>query len=73
MFYCKLYLLNVEKRSRHNDFLKNICQIEHLRHRSIANFIVNIISGLVAYFFLPKKPSLHILQDFSPSHFSIVA
>jgi len=43
-----------------NDFLKNICQIEHSRHRSIANFIVNVIAGLVAYSFIPKKPSLHI-------------
>ena len=42
-----------------NDFLKNICQIEHSRHRSIANFIVNLVSGLVAYSFLPKKPSLN--------------
>jgi hypothetical protein len=46
-----------------NDFLKNICQIEHSRHRSVANFIVNIISGLVAYSFLPKKPSLNIFAN----------
>lgn len=43
-----------------NDFLKNICQIEHTRHRSIANFLVNLLSGLVAYSFLPCKPSLHL-------------
>lgn len=43
-----------------NDQLKNICQIEHSRHRSVYNFIVNIISGLIAYSFLPKKPSLNI-------------
>ena len=42
-----------------NDFLKNICQIEHSRHRSPVNFLVNLVSGLVAYQFLPKKPSLH--------------
>ena len=42
-----------------NDFLKNICQIEHSRHRSVDNFLVNLVSGLVAYSFLPKKPSLH--------------
>jgi hypothetical protein len=28
---------------------------------SVANFIVHIISGLVAYSFLPTKPSLIIL------------
>jgi len=43
-----------------NDSLKNICQIEHTRHRSLHNFMVNIISGLIAYMLLPKKPSLNI-------------
>ena len=41
-----------------NDFLKNICQIEHTRHRSCVNFLVNLLSGLAAYSFIPKKPSL---------------
>lgn len=45
-----------------NDFLKNICQIEHSRHRSPVNFLVNLLSGLVAYSFIPKKPSLHLRQ-----------
>lgn len=42
-----------------NDFLKNICQIEHSRHRSRCNFVVNLVSGLAAYSFLPKKPSIY--------------
>lgn len=41
-----------------NDELKNICQIEHSRHRSFSNFLTNLISGLLAYSFLPKKPSI---------------
>ena len=41
-----------------NDFLKNICQIEHTRHRSVDNFLINLIAGIIAYTFLPKKPSL---------------
>ena len=41
-----------------NDELKNICQIEHSRHRSFGNFLTNLISGLIAYSFFPKKPSL---------------
>jgi len=28
-----------------NDQLKNICQIEHSRHRSPANFLVNVIAA----------------------------
>lgn len=41
-----------------NDFLKNTCQIEHSRHRSCCNFVTNLVSGLAAYSFLPKKPSI---------------
>lgn len=37
------------------DELKNICQIEHTRHRSQEGFIVNLLSGLIAYSYLPKK------------------
>jgi hypothetical protein len=43
-----------------NDELKNICQIEHTRHRSFENFITNLLSGLIAYSFFPKKPCLNI-------------
>jgi hypothetical protein len=41
-----------------NDELKNICQLEHSRHRSLANFMSNMVAGLIAYAFLPKKPSI---------------
>jgi transposase len=40
------------------DQLKNISQIEHSRHRSPANFSVNLVCGLIAYCHQPKKPSL---------------
>ena len=43
-----------------NDYLKNICQIEHSRHRCLFNFAVNLIAGFVAYSFQPKKPSLKL-------------
>jgi hypothetical protein len=42
-----------------NDELKNICQIEHTRHRSFANFVTNLLAGLIAYYFLPKRPSIN--------------
>lgn len=42
------------------DQLKNISQIEHSRHRSVVNFFVNVLSGLIAYCHQPKKPSLHL-------------
>ena len=43
-----------------NDQLKNISQIEHSRHRSPANFLVNLVSGLIAYCHQPMKPSLRL-------------
>ena len=43
-----------------NDQLKNICQIEHTRHRSFENFIGNLMAGLIAYNFFPKKPSMNL-------------
>lgn len=42
-----------------NDQLKNISQIEHTRHRSIFNFMSNIICGLIAYTFKDKKPHIN--------------
>ncbi len=42
------------------DRLKNISQIEHSRHRSVANCFVNLVAGLVAYTWREKKPSLNI-------------
>ncbi|BAU64164.1 unnamed protein product [Stanieria sp. NIES-3757] len=43
-----------------NDQLKNISQIEHSRHRSVWNFMVNLFGGLIAYTYLPQKPSLDL-------------
>lgn len=37
------------------DQLKNLLQIDHSRHRSTMNFQVNILGGLVAYIFKPRK------------------
>ena len=42
------------------DQLKNISQIEHSRHRSTTNYIVNLIAGLIACTWQAKKPSLHL-------------
>ena len=42
------------------DQLKNISQIEHTRHRSPINFVVNLVCGLIAYCHQPKKPSLQL-------------
>ena len=49
------------------DQLKNISQIEHTRHRSPTNFLVNLVAGLIAYCHQPKKPSLGLFADALPS------
>lgn len=45
--------------------LKSICQIEHTRHRSPINFLVNLVSGLAGYCLKQKKPSVKI-NKFKP-------
>lgn len=42
------------------DQLKNVCQVEHSRHRAATGFLWNLLSALIAYTHLPKKPSLHL-------------
>ena len=42
------------------DQLKNISQIEHTRHRSVENFLLNMVAGLTAYSLQAKKPAINI-------------
>jgi hypothetical protein len=41
-----------------NDILMTVCDIDHTRHRSPLNFIVNLFAGVAAYTFLDKLPSI---------------
>ena len=49
------------------DQLKNVCQIEHSRHRSPLNFLVNLLAGLIAYCHQPKKLSLDLAWPALPA------
>ena len=54
--------------TNHNDItvMKNTAQIVHSRHRSVANFIINIISALGAYCFFDNKPKAltgYVIED----------
>ena len=42
------------------DQLKNISQIEHSRHRSVINYFADIVTGLIAYTYRDKLPSLNL-------------
>jgi hypothetical protein len=39
-------------------YMKNTLMLEHSRHRSPKNFLIHILSTLVAYQLTPKKPSI---------------
>ncbi len=54
------------------DQLKNVCQIEHTRHRSPANFFVNLLTALIAYTQQPKKPKINfdLPNDLLPMTFA---
>jgi hypothetical protein len=56
----KLYLRKRTIIETITDQLKNISQIEHSRHCSPMNFLVNLVAGLIAYCHQPKKPSLGV-------------
>jgi hypothetical protein len=46
-----------------NDELKNICLAEHSRHRSLHNFIRNLIVALGSYCFFDKKPAIRFERE----------
>ncbi|MFQ3313848.1 MAG: hypothetical protein ACI8SC_003069, partial [Colwellia sp.] len=52
-----------------NEQLKNFSQIEHSQHRSETGFMLNIISGIVAYCLKEQKPR----SKLSPSKSGLVA
>ena len=46
-----------------NDQLKNICNVEHSRHRSFGNFITNLVASLIAYSYQDKKPKIKFEEE----------
>ena len=43
-----------------NDILKTVCDIDHSRHRSPLNMLVNTYAALVAYSTMERKPSIFV-------------
>ena len=54
-----------------NDELKNICDIEHSRHRSIHNFLMNLIAALGAYCFFDKKPAIRFQRTYEKQQLAL--
>ena len=49
-----------------NDMLKNTAKLVHSRHRSINNFLMNLVAALAAYCFYDNKPEA--LQGYTIEH-----
>ena len=46
-----------------NDVLKNVAQLVHSRHRSVHNFIMNLLAAMGAYCFFATKPGVNFDYD----------
>lgn len=55
-----------------NNILKKQLKIDHTRHRSPVNFIGNLLSGLVAYYFRKNKPKIDLDMNFKNSYIILV-
>ncbi len=49
-----------------NDTLKNTAKLVHSRHRSINNFLMDLVAALAAYCFYDNKPEA--LQGYTIEH-----
>jgi len=62
-FYDRIMLRKRSVIETINDELKNICEIEHTRHRAMHNFVMNLIAALAAYCFFDKKPAIRFDRE----------
>ena len=46
-----------------NGMLKNVAQLVHSRHRSVHNFIMNLLAAMGAYCFFATKPGVNFDYD----------
>ena len=55
-----------------NDMLKNVAQLVHSRHRSVHNFIMNLLAAMGAYCFFATKPEVNFEYEVPESNGQIV-
>ena len=55
-----------------NDMLKNVAKPVHTRHRSVHNFIMNMLAAMGAYCFFVVKPKVNFDFDVAPSDGQLV-
>ncbi len=55
-----------------NDMLKNVAQLVHSRHRSVHNFLMNLLAAMGAYCFFATKPEVNFDFDVPESSGQLV-
>lgn len=55
-----------------NDMLKNVAQLVHSCHRSVHNFIMNLLAAMGAYCFFSTKPEVNFDYDMPESNGQLV-
>lgn len=55
-----------------NDMLKNVAQLVHSRHRSVPNFLMNLLAALGAYCFFSTKPGVNFDFEISETDGQLV-
>ena len=55
-----------------NDMLKNVAQLVHSRHRSVHNFIMNLLAAMGAYCFFSTKPEANFDYEVPESNGQLV-
>ena len=58
-FYDKMMLRKRSIIESINDMLKNVAQLVHPRHRSVHNFLMNLLAAMGAYCFFATKPGVN--------------
>ncbi len=58
-FYDKMMLRKRSIIESINDMLKNVAQLVHSRHRSVHNFLMNLLVAMGAYCFFATKPGVN--------------
>lgn len=52
--------------------LKNVAQLVHSRHRSVHNFIMNLLAAMGAYCFFSSKPEVNFYYEILGSNGQLV-
>ena len=55
-----------------NDMLKNVAQLVHSRHRSVHNFLMNLLAAVGAYCFFAAKPQVNFDYEVPESNGQLV-